>query len=51
MCGIAGFFDEQLEEEDSRPLISKMLEVTMHRGPDYSSFGFYEKVVLEKPLC
>lgn len=34
MCGIAGFVDSRMGEDDSRQTLSRMLEAIAHRGPD-----------------
>ncbi len=46
MCGIAGFIDERLNEDKRRDLIGDMLYSTRHRGPDASSYQFYDQVTL-----
>ncbi|MBS1625433.1 MAG: asparagine synthase (glutamine-hydrolyzing) [Bacteroidetes bacterium] len=46
MCGIAGFIDETVSEDKRRDLIGAMLYAIKHRGPDASSYEFYEKVTL-----
>jgi asparagine synthase (glutamine-hydrolysing) len=37
MCGIAGMVDPNLDHEDGKALIERMLRSIRHRGPDYSS--------------
>ena len=34
MCGIAGFVDNKISNEDGINRISKMISIIKHRGPD-----------------
>ncbi len=46
MCGIAGFFQLQGQSEPNVDLISKMIKIIEHRGPDEYGVLFDEKAVL-----
>jgi asparagine synthase (glutamine-hydrolysing) len=46
MCGIAGFIDASLSPAKAETLITDMLRVTAHRGPDFSGHWSEFPVVL-----
>ncbi|MGV3631568.1 MAG: asparagine synthase (glutamine-hydrolyzing) [Bacteroidota bacterium] len=46
MCGIHGFIDIKINQEEKIGVITKMLNSTAHRGPDFSSFRQSKQVVL-----
>ena len=46
MCGIAGFFDPQLNNDEARSSMHKMLESILHRGPDNRSIFQQDGVTL-----
>ena len=46
MCGISGFYDENMSTEDSSQLMKRMLITIAHRGPDNSSIFQEEALTL-----
>ncbi|MEE9372621.1 MAG: asparagine synthase (glutamine-hydrolyzing) [Saprospiraceae bacterium] len=47
MCGIAGFFDKQINnKEEKKHLINSMLSAIKHRGPDFSDSYISGDIVL-----
>ena len=45
MCGIAGFYDENLRKQETENIIISMLKSIRHRGPDNSDF------YISLPVC
>lgn len=47
MCGIAGFFDPEIQSQDQKEAgLQKMLETIAHRGPDYRGTWHQEALSL-----
>ncbi|NNC82955.1 MAG: asparagine synthase (glutamine-hydrolyzing) [Flavobacteriales bacterium] len=46
MCGINGFIDTRIGEEESRNILDDMLRATHHRGPDYTGTYHHRAVHL-----
>jgi len=46
MCGILGFVDDKLGHVAGKALLEKMLDITMHRGPDNTSLWLNNNIFL-----
>ena len=40
MCGITGFYNTKIERQDIAAVISRMVSLIRHRGPDEMAYGF-----------
>lgn len=46
MCAIHGFVDASLSHENASSIITSMLKVSNHRGPDFADFKYFNDVYL-----